>query len=77
MMRSVGGGDDDQVDGPGEQLIHARDEVDVRVTLVGRALPVALHDGVEAETIDRANDRGVEDLAGEAETDQSDGEHDR
>src|SRR2546430_15892500 len=70
MMRRVGGRDDDQIDGPGEQLVHVRDEVDARIARVWRA--VALHDGVQAQTRDRADDRGVEDLAGEAETDESD-----
>src|SRR5205814_3089271 len=72
MMRRVGGRDDDEVNGPGEQLVHARDEVDARVARVGRAPPVALHDGVEAETIHRADDRGMEYFAGEAETNESD-----
>jgi len=36
---------------------------------------MALHDGGEAETVDRANDGCVKDPAGEAEPDESDGEH--
>ena len=39
------------------------------------ASPMTLNDGGEAETGDRANDRPVEDLAGQAETDESDVEH--
>src|SRR2546430_10138157 len=70
MMRRVGGGDDDQVDGPGEQLIHAADEVDIRITGVRGA--VALDDGAEAQTRDRANDGCVEYFAGEAEADEAD-----
>src|SRR5439155_950357 len=73
MMRRVRGGDDDQVDGPGEQLIDAADEFDVCIARVCRA--AALDDGGEVEAVDRANDGGVKYLAREAETDESDVEH--
>ncbi len=48
-----------------QQLIDALDEVDIRIARIRRAM--ALHDGGEAETVDRANDGCVKDPAGEAE----------
>src|SRR5437867_12732909 len=72
-MRRVGRGDDDQVDSPVEQLIHAANECDIGIARVWRA--TALHDGRKAETLDHTNHRCVEYLAREAETDQSEIEH--
>src|SRR2546421_12303493 len=72
-MRPVGRGDHDQVDSPVEQLIHAANECDIGIARVWRA--TALHDGRKAETLDHTNHRCVEYLAREAETDQSDIEH--
>jgi len=70
MMRRIGCGDDDQVDGPSEELIDAADEFDIRIARVWRA--PALNDGSESETLDRANDGGVEYFAREAKTDEAD-----
>src|SRR5439155_776917 len=42
VMRRVGRGDDDQVDSPVEQLIHAANECDIGIARVWRA--TALHD---------------------------------
>src|SRR5256885_2172422 len=75
MVRCVGCGDDDQIDGPGEQLIDAAHEFDSCITRVRRAPPMALDDGGEAETVDHANDGCVECLAGESETNEAHGEH--
>src|SRR2546425_8764184 len=73
MMGRIGCGDDDQVDGPGEQLIDAADEGDICIARVRRAM--TLDDGGKAETLDRANDGRVKYLACEAVTDESDVEH--
>ena len=75
MVRGIRRGDDDQVDGPREQLLDAAHEFDIRVARVRRA--VALHDRGQAEAVDRANHGCVKYPAGEAETDESDVEHDR
>ena len=77
MMRRIGCGDDDQVDGPREQLVDATKEFDIRIARVRRAPPTALDDGGEAETFHGANHGCVEYLACKAEPDESDGEHDR
>ena len=74
-MRRIGCGDDDQVNAAGEQLVDAADEFDVWIARVWCAS--ALDDGGQTETRDRANDRRVEYSAREAETDESDVEHDR
>ena len=79
MMRRIGCCDDDQVDAPGEQLVDAANELDIRIAWVWRAPPAppaALDDGGEAKTLDRANDGSVKHLACEAETDEADVEHD-
>src|SRR2546430_10721669 len=75
LFRSCG--DDDQIDGPGEQLIDAAHEFDSCVARVRRASPMTLDDGGEAETFDHANHGRMECLARKAETHESDVEHDR
>src|SRR5256885_1593930 len=77
VVRCVGCGDDDQIDGPGEQLIDAAHEFDSCVARVRRASPMSLDDGGEAEPLYHANDGRVECLARKAETHESDVEHDR
>src|SRR5207247_8741523 len=77
MMRRIGCGDDDQVDGPREQVVDATKEFDIRIARVRRAPATALDDGGEAETFHGANDGCVEYLACKAEPDESNGEHDR
>src|ERR1051325_3229208 len=80
MMGRIGCGDDDQVDGPREQLVDAAEEFDISVARVRRApsaRPAALDDGGEAETFYRANDGRVEYLARKAEPDPAGGEHER
>jgi len=73
MVARVRRGDDDHVERPAEQLVDARHEVHIGIARVRR--PVALDDGRQPETRDRAKDRRVEYLAGEAEADHSDVEH--
>ncbi len=77
MVRRIGCGDDDQIHGPGEQLIDAAHEFDICVARVRRAPPMTLDDGGEAEPFYCANDRRVECLTRKAQTHESDVEHDR
>ena len=73
MMARVRRRYDHYVERPVEQLVDARHELDIGIARVRRAM--ALDDGRQSETLNRANDGGVEDLAGEAKADQSDVEH--
>src|SRR5439155_25726343 len=77
MVRRIGCGYDDQVDGPGEQLIDAADELDICITRVRRGSPMALDDGGEAETFYHTNHGRMECLTCKSETHQADVEHDR
>src|SRR6266508_2657902 len=73
LMRRVGCSDDDEVDGPREQLVYAADELDVRITRVTGAAP--LDDGRKTKALHGPNDGRVEDLACKAEAHHTHVEH--
>src|ERR1041384_2240639 len=70
MVGRIGRGDDDEIDLGLEHVIDAAYEFDVRETRIVWTL--ALDNGRQSQPLDGTNDRRVEDLAREAETDKAD-----